>query len=377
MRNATPELLATDRRRQIARTVLLNFAILGAGLVGIELVFGAWLDPESLNRLNLVKDVSLQFDASHLYQTTSPTIHYSRDEYGLRGTFTHPSEIDLLTVGGSTTDQRYISDGETWQDVLQARLNEAGIPTVVVNAGVDGQSTFGHIKNFDWWFRLVPNLRPRRILFYVGLNDFYKEAGFKYDALEPSRSADLVGFRDAIQRNSALWHLARTLRGMYLAKFVHRIGHTSVDFQATNWTRKPLQIDYDFMQPRLEAYKERLHILIAKTRDFGADPVFVSQPARRYRLTPGGLEGHARVTDYDGHRINGVDFYYMKKRLDDAARTVCREENVLFFDLAAESIWEDEDFYDFSHMTPSGTRKVGIHLAEWLASLDEPRDDKR
>ena len=28
--------------------------------------------------------------------------------------------------------------------------------------------------------------------------------------------------------------------------------------------------------------------------------------------------------------------------------------------------WEERDFYDYAHMTPHGTRKVGRHLADWF-----------
>src|SRR5436190_18181773 len=99
---------------------LLTLAIFVLGIVAIELVFGAWLNPDRLNRLNLVKNQTIEYDVSKLYETESPTIKYSRDKYALRGAYgDDPARIELLTVRGSTTDQRYISDGLTWQDDLK------------------------------------------------------------------------------------------------------------------------------------------------------------------------------------------------------------------------------------------------------------------
>jgi hypothetical protein len=38
-------------------------------------------------------------------------------------------------------------------------------------------------------------------------------------------------------------------------------------------------------------------------------------------------------------------------------------------DLAAEDMWQDDDFYDFLHNTPKGARKLGNYLFERLSDL--------
>lgn len=127
------------RYRRVLWVVLVNGLVLVIGFVAVELTFGAWLNPNKLNRLNLVKSQTFQYDVSALYGTATPLIRYSRDRYGLRGDYDdNPARIELLTVGGSTTDQRFVSDGDTWQDVLQKQFAAAGTPVVVANAGVDG-----------------------------------------------------------------------------------------------------------------------------------------------------------------------------------------------------------------------------------------------
>jgi GDSL-like Lipase/Acylhydrolase family len=356
-----------QRYKRILGIFLVNLAIFSTGVVIIELLYGAWLNPKNLNRLNLIKDETLEYAVSGLYETASPIIKYSRDKYGLRGEYgDDPSQIDLLTVGGSTTDQRYISDDSTWQSVLQNQFASIGAPMVVANAGVDGQSTFGHIKNFDWWFPYVPGLKPRFILFYIGLNDFYKDENADYDALVDPGRHSLVA---TIRENSALWHLARTIKGAYRATVVLKIGHRKVDFAMVQWTREPLQNSYAFMSSRLDAYAQRLRILVDRTRKFNSEAIFVTQPSRQFRLTKNGVYGRADVTTYDGHQINGVDYYYMIKQFNSVMEAVCRERQVLLIDLAAETEWEDGDFYDFAHMNPRGARKVGRYLFERLRAI--------
>ena len=132
-------------RRPIMRVVIVNAAILVAGVLVLEAIFGNWLQPNRMNRLNMLRDITISYSADALYQTNGKPIIYSRDRYGFRGRYRDPSSIDILTIGGSATDQRYISDGETWQDVLSAAFAEDGQSISVVNAGIDGQSTVGHI----------------------------------------------------------------------------------------------------------------------------------------------------------------------------------------------------------------------------------------
>jgi hypothetical protein len=47
------------------------------------------------------------------------------------------------------------------------------------------------------------------------------------------------------------------------------------------------------------SYAERLRILVDRSRKFGSEPIFVTQPSRKYRLTMNGVEGCFReFTEY-------------------------------------------------------------------------------
>ena len=79
-----------------------------------------------------------------------------------------------MVIGGSTADSRYIDDKYTWPNLLEKKLsNELKLNIDVVNSAIDGQTTFGHIYNFENWYRYIDNLRPKIILFYIGINDSY------------------------------------------------------------------------------------------------------------------------------------------------------------------------------------------------------------
>ena len=342
----------------------VNITLVGLGIVILEAVFGSWLIQIKLNHLNLIKDFQVLLYVDGKYNWEKSTIIYTRDEYGLRGSFSSPREVDIITVGGSTTDQRYINDGYTWQAVIQNEFARAGAQVIFANAGVNGQSTFGHIKNFDWWFPHVPELKPRFILFYVGLNDFYKDNDSLYDVLKSDHS-----IRQILRERSAIYHLLRTLKGIYMAQVVYKIGHGSVDFEKVMWTDKPILKEYRIlMNSKMKAYAARLDTLIDRAHKFGAKPIFVTQPSRRYKFISGKLFGIDIVTKYDNVKYNGVDYYKMMRKVDNVTMQICKERQAICVDLSGDLTlsWKNEDFYDFAHMTPKGARKVGLYLYQKL-----------
>ena len=74
--------------------------------------------------------------------------------------------IDFLVLGGSTTEEKFIDDNDTWTEKLEKKFIKDGKDIEVVNAGIDGQSTIGHIYNFEKWFPHIKNLNPKFIIFY-------------------------------------------------------------------------------------------------------------------------------------------------------------------------------------------------------------------
>ena len=349
---------------RFVRIVATNALLLIVGLVILEAAFGNWLSPNWLYSLNVLRNVDRVHNVSHLYAAAAP-IHYKRDQFGLRGYYSDIGDIDILTIGGSTTDQRYLDEGKTWQDVLRHQFFRSGCDISVVNAGVDGQSSYGHIKDFEWWFPQIPNLHARYILFYVGLNDFYKTAGTVYDDLAPS-----FGLRAEIKDRSALYHLYRTLVGIYLTGSVYKTGHRIIDFTKIKWTTTPRLRDYGvLMQNRLTMYRERIVRLAQLTKQRGAMPVFVTQQSRRYKVIDGIVHGWVEELPYEGVSVNGVDYYYMLEKLNQSTLEAAQRSGALSIDLARDLSLEDTDFYDQEHNTPAGATTIGMYLYRRLADI--------
>src|SRR3954452_3242831 len=149
--------------------VTVNLLVATAGVAAIELAFGDW-------RARYMPPLGAVVDRTYVYRQSlyepAGDIVYSRDKYGLRGVHEPLSRVQLVTVGGSTTDQRYIEDSQTWQEVLRSRTGIA-----VANAGSDGMSSFGHIVAVREWLHELPGFSPRYYLHYLGATDASLSAG--------------------------------------------------------------------------------------------------------------------------------------------------------------------------------------------------------
>ncbi|MFI4986196.1 MAG: SGNH/GDSL hydrolase family protein [Alphaproteobacteria bacterium] len=352
--------------RSAIKIVTVNLLVLLLGVAAVELVFGAWFGATYDPRLRLLCNVEYRFDVSALYAAREPAL-YRRDAWCLRGATADPAEVALLTLGGSTTDQRYLGEGDTWQDRLAAHMQAGGHPLAVANAGMDGQSSVGHIVALDGWLRRIPRLQPPYVLLYVGLNDVVLGWRADYDGETPAgfwpRAAQYLKTR------SAVLGLARLVVGMAEAR-LGRLGHAqfAIDEAHARWV--PL-VDVApvraVLAERLAAYAGRLETLERNIRAWGAKAIFVTQPRADRRLGPAGemlgLIGADGRMDGDTPALG---------LFNETSLAVCRREGAICIDLAGELALGDGDYYDLEHYTPAGAEKIGAYLARKLATVMAP-----
>jgi lysophospholipase L1-like esterase len=360
------QIAAATPRERIAhwgRVVLVNLAILTALLALVELVMGTWIFGPNLGSLNIHTNVQFAITGSPYYPPGT-VAHYRRDRYGLRGDYGgDPARITLLTVGGSTTAEVTVGEGDTWSDALARGLRGQGKSVTIANAGVDGHSTVGHIKSFDAWFAKIPGLRPRYIVFLVGVND----RGVAPDAVSgPDSLVNDTAYKRArafVENNSAIVRLARTLRGWIAARRigVHH-GSGGRETEDSKWVPAPLPADLaERLHASVEAYGRRLRVLHARALAFGATPIYVTQ-----------INGDGRIIGGVVHEIEGSGGgrIFAELALYNAELLrFCAEVRAHCADLAAELKFGPGDFYDAVHTTPQGSRKIGEYLAGKLKDI--------
>ena len=373
--------------RRLKATLYLSIGALLAlliGVVAIELIFGSWFseDPwRSLDRINVQRNVHWTFNSEALYGSAMPTVTFTRDAYGLRGACEDPGAIEILTVGGSTTEQLFISDGQTFQDALQGLLGkELGRRVCVANAGVDGHSTFAHIEALDHWFPLIPGLKPKYFLLYVGIND----AGIR---LSPHLDYDLnrkiveSPLSYALSQHSALYGLARTLNRLIQGNHGNQFAwHNRNTPKADEYTATQSSPDIDdLVSKNTAAFAGRLETIVSTiTTRYGAKPICVSQP-NLFAIARGGRwVGLADVFTYDGRKFNGLDYRQSILSLDEAMKKICTKAGGYYFDMGSVD-FPVTDFYDAVHMGPVGAQALGNRLFDEMRRqgiIDALRDQR-
>jgi hypothetical protein len=367
--------------RKFIHVLVLNLAVLSILLLVVELVYGGWFDESNGTSrvIGVIRNVEYRYE-SDLFPGAGE-IHYTRDSFGLRGirSRNHPEQIDVLTVGGSTTDQRMITDSLTWQERLERDLAAVGHPLVFGNAGIDGQSTIGHIKNFEIWFPKVRDLRPRYVLFYIGLNDVFRlDDTNRFDVMQ---EYNLLGnVLRVISEKSAVYNLFRKVRGTVNARD-RQVSHQKVDFPRLQWTEETrltpdLISGFDSMQ--VPAFRSRIERLAESTLAMGATPVFISQPARFFKvIDTGKVVGVSQGLPFKGKVLTGVDQYNCLKKLNGQMKDVAGSR-FPYIDITDSRGWEDDDFYDYLHMTPKGTEKLaGLLFTALRPQLENVRTGSR
>jgi lysophospholipase L1-like esterase len=350
------------------KLVMVNALVLCVLLVPIELVFGTWvrpMGPSDLKRFSIPIGVKFKFDASKLYPGHPGNVRYTRDDFGLRGSYHSLAQIDVLTVGGSTTEQRYLDDEATWQAVAEDRLRQSEVPLVFANAGVDGQSTVGHLFNFEYWFPTLTELRPSIVLFYVGANDTLRhERRVEFDT-----TVDPTSWK----RRSATIQLIRTVTNNLRARAVGVTHGRRREITENSFTTQGLLSDGDrhkMTEMLSEVFFQNVQSLVDRVRVMGAQPVFMTQPAYAWDANPTapprGLKDTIRILDAT---VNYADVSFLHQDLNRRLLEYCDRNRIPCLNLAGEVVFEPGDYYDYLHNTPSGASKIGEYVAAKLRRM--------
>jgi len=263
---------------------------------------------------------------------------------------------------GSTTDQRFIADGETWQDVLAAEYRSHGKTVSVVNAGIDGQSTYGHLKDFDWWFPHIPGLRARVLpLLPPGSTTCTRSR------IRASTAAERRGL-GAPSRTTARFTGCSARAGDATRRCTTRWITRRGTFASSPLTSEPRLRDYDApTRERLAAYRGRLAELARGCGRSG--PNHLRHAAHAHgQARERQLLGAADAMSFGELQINGVDLFHLMARVNRATLNRPRPARV-GVDVADGVEWETRTSTTSITTRPQGPRKIGEYLYGQLKDL--------
>ena len=337
------------------KIVTVNILFIFIILLIYELIYGNWFNSKNYGNLFLPLNKSLIIEKLP-YQSNRPIL-YTTDKNGFRANKYDLNSIDILVVGGSTTEEKLIDDNYIWTKILEKKIN-----LKILNAGIGGQTSFGHVKMFDIWFSRFDNLRPNYIFFYIGINDaLFMIENVRSNALKESSNSRVMNSVDRdnlvpinkidkllqyIKNNSGLIQLFRFLKGNYIS-YKYKINNNPTYIENNNSDSNfNLELTMQEKEEILlykQYYLNNLDKLFKKTKKPNSNPIFITQ------------------TISSKHWL-----YTHLKEINSYTKMFCKTKIVQCFYLDENISLTDDDFYDGIHANPNGSKKIGVFLSSYF-----------
>ena len=335
------------------------------GLIFLEIILQVYYKndkwAEIRTKANILRNFEFDYLISDLYESENTSVNYTRNKYGLRDTCEDAKNIKILTVGGSTTDQRYIDFESTFQKVLQDGLKNFWEPkSCVSNAGVDGHSTFGHLYSFENWFPLVPDLKPEYVLLYIGINDLNLLGNNPNLGFDVNDLSSFKGFLKQSYIIRILYPVYKKVRYGTTNASMPYLGHFPDNYKNQDYTISKLNpITKKLSEQNVSYFKARLLKIINEINELGAKPICVTQPHLYSKILNNKKYG---IKDIMGKGFSGIDFDYSLNDLNTAMSEIC---GPYFIDIYSKK-FQENFFYDGIHTTPLGSKFIGKELVHYF-----------
>jgi lysophospholipase L1-like esterase len=296
----------------------------------------------------------------------------------------------VLAVGGSTTEDIVLNDGDTWTGQLEHDLRRCHPVAWVGNMGKAGTNATHHALQLEKILPRLPHLD--RILLLVGLNDMLHDSYIHHPNDLPADWDRRQAFTYAppehpalIQRSAAYQFLAQLWgnRRRFTdpdAALVRIVDFGAMEESYKERFRQVAPEDFiveapDLTQP-LAKYRGVLNRIADIGDQYGSRITFITQPSlwkpnmteeERSRLYAGGVGSvdqwfvnpHTKWYSTDAMRV-------MLSAYNDVLLDVCKSRALDCIDLAHELPKDAADFYDDFHFSKAGAARIGQILAKAL-----------
>ncbi len=362
------------------------------------------------NEIALPRDKHRIWTFTHNFETDKldKLVTVSQNKLGFRGA--DPPEnfseyLTIMTVGGSTTYNAFISDGKTWTDVLGRKLQKAFKNVWINNAGFNGHSTEAHILLLE---QHITKLKPKILLFLVGHNDTidYKKiaiyTGQSFDAkfkemvinnvLEQTKQRKIEALRMKTIKNRAINFFKKTAREMsnysevfsliitihrnikayklgfaYTAKSVNWVEPSTIEISEEDRRTINKLLQSNDVKEHLVAYEARLKKLIKLSRDNNIEPILITYPT----LYGNGIDdvtkfNWAKYKLHPNFIIDGEHAAKYDEMANNVNRKVAAEEGLLLIELSRKLPKYSKYYIDYIHYSNKGNEFVADIIYDTL-----------
>ncbi len=316
---------------------------------------------------------------------------FTTNKFGIRARdFSWRDDYRILAIGGSTTECLFLDDTETWQYLLENRLQENLRSTRVWigNIGKSGQTSVNHLEALEV---LVPQLHSiDAVLMMVGINDMslFLSQGHKSGAPGKSRlnnvQADKKTFLTEPEELEPFYRIPKIKERMKLLcrrlcececspDLDYLIDADGIAYQKwrnhRRFSKKKIKTMPN-VQQALKNYRTNLLELIDLAEKQELRVVFATQPTLWHsRMSPplksllwfGGI-GPFQEKPGQPYYTNEVLADVME-RYNQVLKNICVQRNIECIDLAAILPKDTTVFYDDCHFNENGARLLADAVA--------------
>ena len=308
--------------------------------------------------VHLVKNVCYRTTNDRL-PGCDPVIVHTKNSLGFRGD--DPPEdwnrcLKVVCIGGSTTECMFLSDNHDWPALLGNLMRHDFDQVWMNNAGLDGNSTFGHLILLkDVVFKLHPDL----VILLIGMNDTSRTdlTSLELRLLEKRHRS----LRTWIEEHSAIMALVAALRQKRAAED-RGLAHTPINVRDMPVAVTPplfLATLVEQDEAALHGYGQRVRAILSQCRDQRIKVVLVTQPAlygEDGTIDASTGRDLGRVAVHEG--ISGRAKWAFLERYNDVVRQYAHDDYVQVSDLARNMPKDSRLFYDLIHFNNEGAKTV-------------------
>jgi len=274
----------------------------------------------------------------------------------------------IVAVSGSTTECCYLSDGTSWPEILGTNLKKDIPEAWVNNAGLDGQSTFGHMVLLSDY---ISKLKPRIVIYYVGLNDMGLSEMNDSDMAIMSSGNALKHLRNLLARRSEVFAAAYNFY-LYFSSRKAALNHGAVNPETAEWKHLSAEEEENIVKAQkqyLDSYEKRVVSLIEKTREIGAEPVLLTQAV----LCSG--KKNEKTGKYLGKIASGNSFGNCEtfgkclNLYNETLKKVARDKKVFLVDMGEKMPPNSACYYDLFHFSEKGSEIFANILYEEIRNF--------
>jgi len=378
------------------KKLLINFILMfltfGFCIVLFEIIMNV-VSPESSGYFTLIPKTTItMLPDSSIFPGIHGASVFKTNKYGIRGReITAMDTLKILTVGGSTTECLYLDQSETWQTLLENKMNENIFQKKVWvgNIGKSGLTSFDNFIQLKFSFSNLPKIDVLMVM--VGINDMLafiakdKKNAFIHDN-EIIRDSIVPKVFARYPKSGALSiiknsRLYRLVRNVYVQiKFNDVIQNDSgkvYNKWRANKKKSKRIIDHPpDLRVGLDEYEKNIDSIITIMTNRVKKIIFLSQASiwrsdlTKYEINllwMGGKGDYQKTPGQEYYSVNVLG--HCIELFNNKLKEICLRRNVELIDICQNIPKDTSAFYDDVHFNENGARILANLLFSQIKNI--------